>query len=67
MKALLAVFRVLRLGPLMPAPYAKAWRHKPTFFGKLAMERWVAVSHGVPADLKALATLRAGSLVGCLW
>ncbi len=63
----LAALRVLRRGPLLPAPYRVARRHLPTLLGKLAMERWVAVSRSVPADLKALASLRASTLVGCLW
>ena len=67
MNPYLALLRVLRRGPVLPAPYKKALRHKPTFFGKLAMERWVGFGRSVPADLKAIATLRAGSLVGCLW
>ena len=61
------VLRVLRRGPAVPAPYRQAWRHKPTFFGKLAMERWVAMSRSLPAELRILAELRAGSLVGCVW
>ena len=61
------VFGVLRRGPVIPAPYRQAWRHKPTFFGKLAMERWVAVGRSIPPNLRILAELRAGSLVGCVW
>lgn len=62
-----AVVRTLRRGPVVPAPYRAAWIHKPTLFGKLAMERWVAMGRSVPEDLKLLAGLRASSLVGCLW
>ncbi len=62
-----ALLRTGRRGPKIPAPYGAAWRHKPTFFGKLAMERWVALGRSVPIDLKLLASLRASSLVGCLW
>ena len=64
---LTALLRTGRRGPTIPAPYRAAWRHKPTLLGKLAMERWVAVSRSVPIDLKLLASLRASSLVGCLW
>lgn len=64
---LTALIRTGRRGPNIPAPYRAAWRHKPTFFGKLAMERWVAVGRSVPVDLKLLAELRASSLVGCVW
>lgn len=67
MSQYLAVFKVLRRGPVLPAPYKKALRHKPTLFGKLAMERWIGFGRSVPPDLKALATLRAGAMVGCLW
>lgn len=59
--------RVLRRGPTVPGPYRQAWRHKPTFFGKMAMERWVGLSRSVPDDLKTLAQLRASSLIGCMW
>lgn len=62
-----ALMRTGRRGPTVPAPYRAAWHHKPTFFGKLAMERWVGLSRSVPIDLKMLASLRASSLVGCLW
>lgn len=44
-----------------------AWPHKPTFFGRLAMERWVALGSSVPEDLKSLAAMRAGAMVGCVW
>lgn len=59
--------RVLRRGPVVPAPYRMAWRHKPTFFGKLAMERWVGMSASVPVELTSLASMRAGAMVGCVW
>lgn len=62
-----AVVRVLRRGPTMPGPYAKAAIHRPTLLGKLAMERWISFSRSMPADLKALAQMRASSLVGCVW
>ncbi len=62
-----ALIRTSRKGPSIPAPYRAAWRHKPTFFGKLAMERWTSMGRSVPVDLKMLAGLRASSLVGCLW
>lgn len=67
MNPVVAAVRVLRRGPVMPAPYKAAWRHKPTFFGKMAMERWLSFGRATPMDLKLLAQLRAGSLVGCLW
>lgn len=67
MGAALSAAKVMRRGPALPAPYKIALRHKPTFFGKLAMERWVAMSGSVPADLKVLAQLRASTLVGCVW
>ena len=65
--SVMAVLRVSRKGPTVPAPYRAAWRHKPTFFGKLAMERWVACGRSLPEDLKLLAGLRAASMVGCVW
>ncbi|MEZ5380669.1 MAG: hypothetical protein R2754_02600 [Microthrixaceae bacterium] len=58
---------VMRRGPVLPAPYRVAWRHKPTFFGKLAMERWVAAGSSLPSDLKSIAGMRAGAMVGCVW
>ena len=67
MSPTLLVARVLRRGPLLPAPYRAAFKHKPTFFGKLAMERWLSFGRAVPFDLKVLAQLRASSLIGCLW
>ncbi len=67
MNPIAATVRVLRRGPVVPGPYRIAWKHRPTFFGKLAMERWVGLSRSMPADLKSLAQLRAGSLVGCVW
>jgi len=59
--------KVLNRGPLMPAPMRAASAHKPTMFGKLAMERWVAFSRSVDDRLKTLAQLRASSLIGCMW
>lgn len=67
MNPIAVTLRVLSRGPTVPGPYRTAWRHKPTFFGKLATERWMALSGSVPADLKSIAQMRAGSLVGCLW
>lgn len=67
MSAMTKVVKVLRRGPVMPGPYRKAARHRPTLFGKLAMERWVGWSRSVPDDLKSLAQLRASALIGCLW
>ncbi|GEM_PF-2942822 len=67
MSTLLTTLRVLRRGPTLPGPYRTALRHKPTFFGKMAMERWVGMSRSVPIELKALAQLRAGAMVGCVW
>ena len=61
------VVRVIRRGPVMPAPYRIAARHKPTLLGKLAMERWVGLSRSVPFDLKVIAQLRTSTLVGCVW
>ena len=63
----LAAIRVLRRGPALPGPYRVAWRHKPTFLGKMAMEPWVGASRSVPVGLKALAQLRASAMVGCVW
>ena len=59
--------RVMRRGPVVPAPVRAAWPHKPTFFGRLAMERWVAMGSTVPEELKSLAAMRAGAMVGCVW
>ena len=67
MNPIAAFVKVIRRGPSIPAPFRTAWRHKPTFFGKLAMERWVGMSASVPAELKSLASMRAGAMVGCLW
>lgn len=64
---MLVVLKVMKRGPVMPAPYRTASRHKPTLFGKLAMERWIATGRSLPKDLKTLAELRASSLVGCVW
>lgn len=67
LRATATVTRVLRRGPVMPGPYKIAARHKPTLLGKLAMERWVACSRSVDDRTKAIASLRASSLIGCLW
>ncbi len=64
---MISQLRVLRRGPTFPQPVRIAFAHKPSFFGRMAMERWVSVSRSVPADLKQLAGLRAASLIGCLW
>ena len=64
---LAAIMRTSRRGPVIPAPYRAAWRHTPTFFGKLAMERWLLVGRAMPVRLKTLASLRAASMVGCVW
>lgn len=64
---LTAVMRTSNRGPAIPAPLRASWRHKPTFFGKLAMERWLLLGRSMPADLKTLASLRAASMVGCVW
>lgn len=58
---------VMRRGPMVPAPVRRSWRHKPTFFGKLAMERWVGMGRSVPMELKLLAQLRTSTMVGCHW
>lgn len=62
-----ALVRTGRKGPAVPAPYKAAWKHKPTFFGKLAMERWVACGRSLPTEVKLMAELRAASMVGCVW
>lgn len=62
-----ALARTGRKGPAIPAPYRASWKHKPTFFGKLAMERWLSFGRSLPHDLKMLASLRAASMVGCVW
>ena len=67
MSAMTSLMRVLRRGPVIPGPYRQALRHKPSAFGKLTMEMWVSVSRSVPDDLKSLASLRASSLIGCMW
>lgn len=65
--SLLTPLKVLRRGPILPGPYRAALRHKPTFFGKLAMERWVALSRSVDDRLKTMAQLRASARIGCMW
>jgi len=62
-----ALVRTSRKGPTLPGPVRASWRHKPTFFGKMAMERWIASSRAMPIDLKTLASLRASAMVGCVW
>lgn len=64
---LLATLKVLNRGPVMPAPMRAAAAHKPTLFGRLAMERWIGLSRSVDDRLKSLAQLRASALIGCLW
>ena len=59
--------KVMRRGPTVPGPMNVKAKHKPTLMGTLAMERWVGVSGSVDDRLKSLASLRAGSLVGCVW
>lgn len=57
----------MRRGPVMPAPYKVALRHKPTLLGKLAMERWLFCSRSVNDRIKSIASLRAAAMVGCMW
>lgn len=59
--------KVMRRGPVKSAPLAAAAAHKPTLLGKLAMERWIAVSRSVDDRLKAIASLRAAAMIGCMW
>ena len=59
--------KVLAGGPVIPAPMQQARRHLPTLFGKLAMERWIFFSRSVKDRLKTIASLRASSLIGCMW
>lgn len=54
-------------GATMPGPYRIAAAHRPTLFGKLAMERWIAWSRSVDDRLKTLAELRVSSIIGCMW
>ncbi len=65
--SMLTPLRVLRRGPRLPGPYRTALLHRPTFFGKLAMERWVAMSRSVDDRLKTIAQLRASARIGCMW
>ncbi len=58
---------VLRRGPVTPGPYRTASAHKPTLFGKLAMERWVVLSRSVDDRLKTIAQLRTSATIGCMW
>ena len=64
---LLTPLKVLRRGPTMPGPYRIAADHKPTLLGKLAMERWVAMSTSVDDRLKTIAQLRTSATIGCMW
>ena len=64
---MMASLRVLNRGPMFSAPLRAMAPHKPTLFGSLAIERWVAVARSVDHRLKTLAQLRASSLIGCLW
>ena len=64
---MLSELKVLRKGPAFPAPMQAAVAHKPTLFGKLAMERWVFFSRSVDDRLKSIAQMRAATLVGCPW
>ena len=64
---LIASLKVLSRGPTFSAPLRAMAPHKPTLFGSLAVERWVALARSVDHRLKTLAQLRASSLVGCLW
>lgn len=63
----LAPLKVLRRGPFMPGPYRTALAHKPTLLGKLAMERWVAMSGSVDDRIKTIAQLRTSAIIGCMW
>lgn len=65
--SLRATLRVLGRGPIIGAPVRAAMPHKPTLFGRLAMERWLSMSWSVDARLKSLAQLRAASMIGCVW
>lgn len=67
MGSLVTEFKVFRKGPAVPAPVKAMKPHIPTLFGRLAMERWITLSNSVPADLKALAQLRASTMAGCAW
>lgn len=62
-----AAMKVAQRGPTMPGPYKIASRHKPTLFGKLAMERWVAMSRSVDDRIKTIAELRTSAIIGCMW
>ncbi len=64
---LVATIKVLGRGPTFSAPLRAMAPHKPTLFGSLALERWVAFARSVDHRLKALAQLRASSMIGCLW
>ena len=64
---LTALVKASQRGPVVTGPIRASWRHKLTFFGKLAMERWLLFGRSVPSDLKTLASLRAATMVGCVW
>ncbi|MEM7092129.1 MAG: hypothetical protein AAF567_03940 [Actinomycetota bacterium] len=59
--------KVLMRGPVLPAPFKASVPHKPTMFGRLAMERWIMFGRSVDLRIKTIAQLRAASLIGCLW
>ncbi len=59
--------KVMRRGPTVPVPVRISMAHKPTFIGKLNMERWISFSGSVSDELKAIAQLRASSMIGCVW
>jgi hypothetical protein len=65
--SMFTAMKVMRKGPAMPGPYRTAAKHKPTLFGKLAMERWVAFSRSVDDRLKTMAQLRTSAIIGCMW
>ena len=65
--SMFTALKVLRRGPVMPGPYRTAAAHKPTLFGKLAMERWVSFSRSVDDRVKTIAQLRTAATIGCMW
>lgn len=67
MGLLLTQMKVLRRGPMVIAPLKVAKQHKPTLFGKLATERWVALSRSVDYRIKTIAQLRTSATIGCMW
>ncbi len=62
-----SVMRVLGRRKSIPSPYRIAMAHRPSLFGKLAMERWISWSRSVDDRLKTLAELRVSSIIGCMW